>query len=307
MPLDLHRSDLNSLEAILFNCRTVVKSSTDSKGNRMVEVQASSEDVDGEGDIIRQKALLNSADTFLKSGHIDIDHLSEIGDRLGIADPTSYIIGRPTDVKDIGSKCTSVIWQVFKAKDGEFDPKKNRYDSFWQSLQTNPPVKWASSIYGYPQDDGVEDCREKTCASGATRFIVNKMDFRSLAMTRNPVNDSITGFAKIVSSKAFVREFMKGGNFGEALARSYPTAAGAVVASDVAQEYVPPMATPWNMDELVGQYHNHIKACAHTGGMNSVEGFKDHFKQCCKSGEQAADILSHALMHHIHLARKRGE
>lgn len=296
------------LDAILFNCRTIVKSSTDSFGNRVVEVQASSEDVDAEGDIIRQKALLGSADTFLKSGHIDIDHISELGDRLGIADSTSYIIGHPTDVKDIGKHCTSVVFNVLKSKNGTVDTKKNRYDSFWESLQTDPPVKWSSSIYGFPQDDGVEDCREKICASGATRFIVNKIDFRSLAMTRNPVNTSLTNYAKIVSSKAFVEALIKGGNVQQYLARSYPTSAGAVVNSDAAaMAYVPPMATPWNMDELVGQYHNHMKSCEHTAGLNSVEGFKAHFAACCAAGESNATILAHALMHHLHLARKRGD
>ena len=75
-------------------CIVKAKASTD--GKRLVSVEASSEAVDSEGDVILQKALLDSSKSFVATGHIDIDHLSELGDRLGIANPTSYIIGRPT-------------------------------------------------------------------------------------------------------------------------------------------------------------------------------------------------------------------
>lgn len=272
-------------------CIVKAKSSTD--GKRLVSVEASSEAVDSEGDVILQKALLDSAKSFIATGHLDIDHLSELGDRLGIANPTSYIIGRPTAVEDLGGGRTGVTGEISRSVDGVHDPKKNKYDEFWDSLQSDPPVRWRASIYGYPIKGMTEDYRENTDnKSGAKRFLVKGIDWRSLAMTRNPINTDLKGYAQIVSAKAYCA-VIKG--MGAGSMAPYPSV-------DTAGT----MNLPMNMDELVGQHHRHIsKDCPHTGGLNSVAGFKAHFQNCCYAPHQIADLLSHALMYHVLLERKR--
>lgn len=247
---------------------------------RIVEVEASNEFADSEGDIILQKALLDSADYFIKSGNIDIDHLSELGHRLGIPDPTSYVIGRPTEVKDLGEGRTGVIGEIRRSADGKVDTAKNKYDEFWESLQTSPPVTWLASIYGFPKSDQVVDCRTGTCADGATRFLVKGIEWRSLAMTRNPINTSLKGHARIVSAKSFA-----------AALKSY----GTVLPSPAAIEWKFP---PRSCDELWGQYQRHIsKDCPSAGPDGKSRAcFKDHFTYCCGLDSDSAELLSNALM-----------
>jgi len=285
---------------VVLTLDTIVKAVKGKDGERLIEVEASNESVDSEGDVILQKALLDSSKSFVKSGHIDIDHLSELGDRLGIANPMSYIIGRPTEVIDMGKGRTGVRGEIMRAKDGKHDPDKNRFDAFWDSMQADPPVAWRASIYGFPLPGAVEDCRKSTCDSDATRFLVKGMDWRSLAMTRNPVNTDLKGAAKIITAKAYLLE----------IAKSYPSKGMATpmgLSADMAPAPMNPMPLPWNMDGLVGQYHRHIKSeCPHTGGRDTWLGFKDHFIYCCMASPDEAEMKAKALMYHCLLEGKRG-
>lgn len=195
-------------DAIVATYPVIIKARQD--GNRrLVSIEASSELVDSEGDCITQKALLDSAESFIKSGHIDIDHLSEVGHLYGIPNPSQYIIGIPIEVYPVdlgdGVKRTGVLCELYKSKDGSHDPTRNKYDEVWESLQTDPPTRWRASIYGFPKSDGLIDCSTETCSSGATRYHVDGIDWRSLAFTKNPVNDGIATFAKIETIKSFIK------------------------------------------------------------------------------------------------------
>lgn len=297
-------------EAVLISIPTIIKAVSDDTGRRLISVEASNEAVDSEGDVILQAALMGSAASFVKTGHIDIDHISELGDRLGIANPTSYIIGRPLEVKDLGGKRTGVVAEIFRAHDGKVDPLAHRYDSFWESLHTDPPVMWRSSIYGFPLDGQTEDHRDR---GGNKRFVVKGIDWRSLAMTRNPINTDIRGYAKIVTAKAAVAEMIKSGSFGPGVGQSpfdqtnpfgvetvnSGGSPGAFGASHM-------MAHPRNMDDLVGQHARHIsKDCPWSGGADTRSGFKAHFEKCCGAHPDVADMMAHALMYHRLLEKKR--
>lgn len=280
-------------EAILVDLPCIIKSHLDG-GKRMVSVHASSEARDGEGDIIEQGALLDSAAAFVARGHIDIDHYSEIGRRLGIMNPESYIVGRPVEVLDVGGGVTAVVGEIMRSKDGSIDIKTNRYDAFWQSLESNPPVQWRASIYGFPDKDGTIDCREDYCSSGATRYHIKSMDWRSLAFTRSPVNDSLKGVATIVTAKARIDQIIK--DWGIDLAPAPDTGST-----------LPPsmMPIPRTLDELWGQYGRHMNYCNNTTGFDSTLGFRLHFIGCCGCDPEHADILAHALMHLIRKHRER--
>src|SRR5690242_6874067 len=101
-------------EALCIDIPVLIKAKTDGD-RRLVEVEASNEAVDSEGDIIKQSALLGGASAFVATGHLDIDHYSEIGERLGIANPTDYIVGVPVEVKDLGKGRTGVLGELHKA------------------------------------------------------------------------------------------------------------------------------------------------------------------------------------------------
>ena len=193
------------MDGVCISIPTIVKSSI-IDGERIIEVQASSEDVDSEGDVILQKALLDSAQYFISTGHIDIDHISELGHRYGIKNPDSYIIGKPLEVIDKGKGHTYVKGKLFKNANNEFNPKIYSYDNVWASLNTDPPTKWSASIFGYPKSDAFVNCSEDVCKdTNATRYLVSGLEWHSLALTKNPVNNKLTGFATITKANMFMK------------------------------------------------------------------------------------------------------
>lgn len=270
-------------------------------GRRLVEVECSNEEVDAEGDIILQSALMDAAPSFIKTGHLDLEHYSEIGARIGIQNPSSWIVGRPTEVKNIGNGRTSVVGEIMRSLDGRIDPTVNKYDEFWKTLETDPPVRWRASIYGFPKADMVTDCTKEACGdTGATRFLVKGIDWRSLAFTRNPVNTSIKGWARIVSAKAFV-EIMKG------TTPLMPTTIGLGDGPVGETGPAPPglMYLPHNLEGAVGQYYKHMPECPHAGGAHSWVAFQKHFMNCCGAPEDHAELLGRALMHWLVTDRRR--
>lgn len=280
------------LDAIVASYPCLIKS-REKDGKRLVEVEASNEKVDSEGDIILQRALLDSADYFVKSGNLDIDHLSELGNRLRIPNPASYIIGRPVEVKDLGHGRTGVVGEISRSKDGKVDPAKNKYDEFWESLQREPPVVWQASIYGFPKSDQVEDCRDGHCSSGATRFLVKGMEWRSLAFTRNPINTSLKGHAHIVTAKAWCDAMMKASPYGGL--------------NDAMIQPPTFMMAPRSTHELWGQYERHIrKDCPFAGPeMKNRHAFKNHFTNCALMDPDHAELMANALMQMVQDEAKR--
>jgi hypothetical protein len=256
----------------------------DVSGRRIVEVEASTEEMDLDGDIILQSALMGSANSFVETGHLDLDHLSEFGKRMGIPDPTSYILGVPLAVEAREGGRTFVKGEISRSHDGKVDPQKNRYDEFWASLCRDPPVVWFASIYGFPGADLV-DCRTTACAAKASRYLIRSIDWRSLAFTRTPKNTALTSAATIVSAKSYMTE----------LAKSF------------ASEYhgdpdEPPVV------ELPGTMLDVWKSrgCVKCGvqAYPSLLGYRAHFAKCLGYSAGAADICAHAVMHKHALAAR---
>ena len=324
MPLPL-------MKAVIIEIPMLIKASV-SDGRRIVELEASNEGVDLEGDKIAQSALMKSRDSFLRSGHLDIEHYSEIGDRLDppIPNPASYIVGRPIDVVDLGNGRTGVVGEIAKSADGSYRPDLYKYDMLWESLNRNPPVKWLASIYGYPIPEEVIDCSATTCNNGAKRYYVTGIDWRSLAFCKNPMNNHIVGAARVVSQKSFTDTIVKatpfwpdgsdifGANSAEPMLASMvgglPGSVGgsAIQANDDPQAHTPtaPMNCPASIDEMWGEYQRHIlRDCpAYDMSIGNTLGFlRDHYMQCRGLPFDKADILAHAMLYLIKRegARKR--
>jgi hypothetical protein len=257
----------------------------DVSGRRIVEVEASTEEIDWDGDVVLQSALLNAANDFVGFGHLDIDHLSEFGARMGIPDPSSYIVGRPMEVKALDGKRTFVKGEISRSSDGKFDPVANRYDEFWASLQREPPVVWFSSIYGFPTD--LDDCRSGTCKSGATRYLIKALEWKSLAFTRTPKNTALSSPTRIVSAKSYLTE----------IAKAYGQQVFAPTAPPTMQGMEGPpvgMVLPNSMESVWAH-----KFCTNCGvhGAPSLLGYRQHFTKCLGFPPGTADLFAHATMH----------
>ncbi len=331
-------------EGIMITLKATVKALSSHNGRRMVEVEASNQEVDSEGDIILQQALLRSAASFVAKGHIDIDHISEIGTRLGVRNPESYVIGNPIEVKDLGAGRTSVLAEIRRSVDGNSDPMRYKFDAFWESLISEPPVMWRASIYGFPDPTTMLDCRTDDCPLPASRYIVKDIDWRSLAMTRRPINDTLKGYARVVTAKAFISELLKDNIYEFQHYESDPPHGRELISQKDAEYQTHPhkgkkchdcmmfikkggdegnmcslvegkidkdgyckhwkehakkgmMPCPRCVEDLWGQYEMHVKeACPHTFGLNSIDGFADHFIWCCGLDCDAAKLFAHALM-----------
>ena len=313
-------------EALIICLPAIVKSHADASGRRMIECEASNQEVDLEGDVLDQAALLGSAKNFLSHGHIDLDHLSEIGHRLGIANPESYILGKPTEVNDLGDGRTGVVGELKRSADGTFNPILNRYDAVWSALNDPPGIPYRASIYGFPVSDAVEDCRGKACSSGATRFHIHAMEWKSLALTQRPVNSSIKGCVKIVTAKAFLADLSQRYQKSPSGAPTPLMLQGRTGVGDSeagSPDFSPPFTESpstapsfpspdplWpkveSLPDAVGQYHTHMRRdCPHTGKINSALGFKSHFQNCCGMDDTSSTVYAHALMHYLLQDRRR--
>jgi hypothetical protein len=269
--------DLDLLDrAIVARIPVLVKArAPEASGRRIVECEASTEEQDLDGDVVLQAALLGSAASFVATGHLDMDHKSELGHRMvpPIRDPESYIVGRPLDVRAASGGRTYVEGEISRSADGTDDPARSHADAFWASLRRDPPVLWYASIYGFPID--LDDCTRGECAAGvaAKRFVIKAIDWRSLAFTRTPKNTALKGEARIVSAKAYIAE----------LAKSIEG---------------PPMsallAVPQTMDDVYAA--SDCLGCR-VQDFPSLTGYRGHFEKCAKYPAGLADIAAHAVMH----------
>lgn len=259
--------------AIVARIPTLIKARpAEASGRRIVTVEASTEEKDLDRDIVMQSSLLNSAASFIATGHLDLDHKSEIGHRMRppITDPLSYVVGRPLDVKGMPGGRTFVEGEISKAIDGSHDPRRSRADEFWDSLLRDPPVLWYASIYGFPTD--LDDCTRGFCPGLTdTRFVVKAIDWRSLAFTRTPKNTALKSETRIVSAKAYIAEMVKA---------EYP------------EQSV--LAIPQTMDDVYA-----ASECQKCGvhHMPSLLGYRAHFAKCAGYAPGMADIAAHATMH----------
>jgi len=267
-------------EAFLVEMPCVVKSVTNDLNakERIVSVEASCESMDSEGDIILQKALLDSASEFVANGDLDIDHISKIGHRYGISHPESYIIGRPLSVRNIGDGRTEVTGQIFSSD--SFNPSINKFDEFWKALITEPQKTWRASIYGFPTD------MEKG-VGGAQRFFIRGMKWTSLAFTRHPVNKAIKGCTRIVTAKSRGIELAKGG-FVSSLGET------------IVQKDLP------SIDVIYKSYLSHrIEKCECLKNHRTLYHIRSHMLKCEGFSDVQADVAAHAVMYLIMRDQKR--
>lgn len=323
---------------------SLVKARTDETGRRLVELAASTELTDLQGDCILQKALLDAAAEFIRNGHLDIDHRSELYEDLGITNPDAWIVGRPLEVWDGGGGQTMVLCHLRKS--AEHDPNLHTWDALWDSLQTDPPVAWRASVYGFIDPSTTLDCREEACAwkgpgPAPTRFLVSKFDWRSLAFTRHPVNDGISSYARIVSAKAWVTAVKAQRTPLEAAYQAPITTEGGLVGTVVAHDpeadakhraqaeaahekleehnheteeakaagllgehYAPPKPSMPVIDGEIS--HGECPTCGGLLDAPSTALWRSHLHKCLGWDSTSADVGAHAAMYRMLLSQGWG-
>jgi hypothetical protein len=133
-------------------------------------------------------------------------------------------------------------------------------------------------VYGFPTD--FVDCSTGLCPSDVKRLLIKAFEWRSLALTQNPVNQALTGYAHVVSAKAWFEPVVK---------------SMSVTTSPVMNAGL----YPNDMDRLIA-----LGKCDQCGVHKypSSPAYKAHFAKCHGIPEGMANIYGHAIMHAIHKA-----
>ncbi len=159
----------------------LIKASTEN-GEWVVYLEASNENKDKQNESVAVEALKSQKDYFLRKGVLSWDHLHKIE-----KDP-SYVIGEPIDVRFADSS-TLIKGRLYK---------KNRYaQGVWENLDSQS-TRYGSSIGGYTL--------KKSKDGMVTRVIWDEV-----AITHNPVNDTVLGNVSVVPFQAFMKALTAGG------------------------------------------------------------------------------------------------
>jgi hypothetical protein len=188
-------------------------------GERFVYLEASNEQVDQQGEVVLAKALEESASYFLRYGNLDLDHLTQIGLKAGVADYHLYEIGRPVEVSVMDGR-TLVKGQIYRG-DG---PAAERANAFWASLtELQPPARWYPSVGGQVIEKGTEVDPD----SGARRSVIGRVRWTNVGFSKTPVNQAVPTVTTVPFA-AFAKSW---GPAGLDLAKALEAGYGADVAT----------------------------------------------------------------------------
>lgn len=174
---------LNNLPDYLSITQMLKASPSVENGERIIYIEASNEALDQQNEMVMAKALADSADYYLRFGNLDLDHLTQIGAKGGIADYALYEIGRPLEVKVTGGR-TLVKGQVYSGT----GPVAEKANQFWSSLtEISPPQRWYPSVGGAVLEKAL-DIDPKT---GAKRAVIKKVRWTNIGFSKTPVNAAV--------------------------------------------------------------------------------------------------------------------
>lgn len=167
----------------------------DERGNYIVLAEASNEALDFQGQVVLQKALLESKDYFLANGVISYDH-RHLAPTEGESDwyPEKYVIGEPVDVVRKGRK-TYVKMRLYKSNPIVRDIVGKLKDGSTR-IRTSIGGKRAQVAAAYDRKVGKPIER------------VVKVLWDELAITFKPVNQTLSPIA--LDGQAFAKALMAG-------------------------------------------------------------------------------------------------
>lgn len=174
---------LNSVPDYLCITQMLKASPSMEQGERFVYLEASNEARDQQGEIVLAKALAESSDYYLRYGNMDLDHLTQLGPKAGIADYALYEIGRPVEVKVSGGR-TLVKGQIYSGT----GPVAEKANQFWSSLtELTPPQRWYPSVGGAVMEKALDIDPD----TGAKRAVIKKVRWTNIGFSKTPVNQTV--------------------------------------------------------------------------------------------------------------------
>lgn len=174
---------LNSVPDYLCITQMLKASPSMEQGERFVYLEASNETRDQQGEIVLAKALAESSDYYLRYGNMDLDHLTQLGPKAGIADYALYEIGRPVEVKVSGGR-TLVKGQIYSGS----GPVAEKANQFWSSLtELTPPQRWYPSVGGAVMEKALDIDPD----TGAKRAVIKKVRWTNIGFSKTPVNQAV--------------------------------------------------------------------------------------------------------------------
>lgn len=182
-------------------------------GKRILYLEASNEDVDLQGEIVLQKALVDSTPYFLRHGNIDLGHFSILGPKHGIPNYMDYEVGKPIDVRTQGRQ-TLVKCELYT---GESASARNA-TTVWESLtKQKPPMPWFPSVGGGVLAKSIR----LDPVTGDRVAVVEQVRWNNIALDRRPVSRTV-GEVSIAPIGLFAKS-MGGWIMSKALEAGYGT------------------------------------------------------------------------------------
>ena len=168
---------------------------TDENGNFIFEVEASNENLDLQGQVVLQSALLDSKKHFLEEGIVSFDHLHKrTGPDGKTVSDLSMIIGEPIDVRTEGKK-TIVVGKLYKSNEIARDIIRKLKDG---STRVRASVGGIFPKITRDAKTGIEK--------------ITSVLWNDLALTFTPVNATVSAanFARSMDSDEFVKALTAG-------------------------------------------------------------------------------------------------
>lgn len=184
-------------------------------GRRLVFIEASNEANDQQNEVVLEKALSSSSDYYLRYGNLDIDHITQIGAKVGIPDYNLYEIGRPVEARFSDGR-TFVKGEIFSGA----GPAAERANQFWSSLtELNPPARWYPSVGGAVLERAVEiDPGTKL-----PKTIIKRVRWTNIGFSKTPVNQAVPTVATVPFGALAKCWGVAGLDLSKALEASYAT------------------------------------------------------------------------------------
>lgn len=169
---------------------------TDQDGNYLIEVEASNQNLDLQGQVVLQQALVETKDHFLSNGVISLDHLHKVKKPDGsVETDLSKVIGEPIGVRTEGT-ATIVTGKLYHTNESAKEIIK---------LLKAKSTRVKASVGGiFPQV-------EKDAKRGIEK--ITHVLWNDLALTVSPVNNTVSPayLIRSMDPEDFVKALTSGG------------------------------------------------------------------------------------------------